>query len=189
MTADVTLQQRQACMEAGMDAFLAKPLQRDELALTLGALARAPEAPVPASPLAPSPLPPSSDPIAALADAVGELVGDDPAHLRLFLAELRADLERETHACAVALRDGDYPTAARVGHTLASIADLLHVEPLARASRAVRDAADAQDAAGSATAFLRMRGATVQASDLVREALAGLEPLADAPGGDGFARV
>ncbi|MEL6615572.1 MAG: response regulator, partial [Bacteroidota bacterium] len=155
MTADVTLQQRSACLDAGMDAFLAKPLQRDELNAALCAVSeRAPEAchQTAASPEA-------ADPIQALADAVGELVGDDPSHLRAFLGELRADLERETTACGVALRDGDYRTASRVGHTLASIADLLHVEPLAKASRAVRDAAEAADPEASATGLLALRGA------------------------------
>ncbi len=135
MTAAVMEEDRERCHAAGMDDFVPKPVDPDELIRVLGNYLKASAAPLPAAALteiATAPLPdlPEFDLPAAL-----RRVGGDRALLERLLTDFA-----QTHAdfadqLAAHLRQGDLHEAAGKLHTLKGVANNLGMTALAETVR------------------------------------------------------
>jgi PAS domain S-box-containing protein len=187
MTADVTQDKREACFEAGMDAFLSKPLQRDELSAALhrlalekaaaaGSTASAPVEPhieVPA--VVAEPAAPAAEGPARIREAVLAMVGDDHAEGAAFLAASRQNMISEIIALRDALNAADLHTAGRASHSLKSVAATLGLGTLSAHSAEVQHASDAEDMQRAVAGFLHMKASLLQATAWIGAVEEGLQ--------------
>ena len=152
VTADAHPGGRAACLAAGMDDHLTKPLVAAELADALARAHRPAHAlphPDPPDPRLPDPAPPDLAPLdPGAVDRLRELVGGDPAAFSGLVAEFLAEAPSllDTLREAVAARD---PAAAlRAAHTLRGLGDTFGATAMAglcrRAEVAVDHAADGE---------------------------------------------
>ena len=158
MTANVLPEDREACLQAGMDGFLTKPIRSDELADGLGRLRAHPRQPGTASTGGRSGLvqQPLRQPVAPdicrvlearLADIMGPLRGPHGALTLIALALLRSavdELPRLSAALLAAAQpdDGGAPDREQVqrhAHTLKGCAANLGAEALAEQCRRFED--------------------------------------------------
>ena len=146
MTANAMQSDRQRCLAAGMDDFVAKPIEPDALRAVLLRWI-APRAGARPGGLTPTP---AAD-AAASAPHLPELPGlDRDAGLRraagkpgLYLSILRRfadDHGQDAREMAAALQAGDTGTATRVAHTLKGLAGTLGAHGLQRQAQALEDA-------------------------------------------------
>jgi len=127
VTANAMKEDRDACLEAGMDDYLSKPIRLDELTAALRRCREA--APPPAPPESPGPeAAPLLDPAAlerlgAMCDGdegfVDEMIDTFLAHAPTLVADMRAAIER-----------GDAPAFRRAAHDLKSSSATLGAEAL-----------------------------------------------------------
>jgi len=123
---------RERCLAAGMDDYVAKPLRSDELA---EALARAVED-------NPIPEPPGSTTTEDAMDAVipmdlthlRELVGGDEEVMGEILDLFMEDAPRQIAALGEAITQGNWEVAGRLAHTLKGSASNVGAEPLRHAA-------------------------------------------------------
>ena len=128
VTADALPGDREACLAAGMDDHLAKPLKRAELARALDRC-QPRSAPRPGSPPAPPPRPGSQprqerEPTVLDPSAITnlrELVGDDPATLAGLVEDFLSETPPLLDALRTAVARGDLDQARRAAHTLGSL--------------------------------------------------------------------
>ena len=147
MTADVTAEKREASFAAGMDGFLGEPLDREQLSAVLADIAAG----------VPAPAPPSASPCSAAAEAfptLADMAGGDPALLADLLADARAEIDGGLADLKASLRSEDLATAARIAHTLKSVAALLDEADLLAQCAAVQHAADTGDLGEAVSALL-----------------------------------
>jgi CheY-like chemotaxis protein len=138
MTALAMKGDRERCLAAGLDAYLAKPVTQTILAHVLAGLAGA--APASQAPAAP----PAVD-VTAIVARLGGQAGLLPRVVELFRGSWvrwRAALER-------GLSEGDAVAVARTAHDLAGAAGNLLAEPVLRAARRVEELARAGDLASA----------------------------------------
>ncbi len=150
VTANALKGEDERCFQAGMDAFLPKPLALDQLARALGR-----HLPAAAGPGAP-PSVTLWDP-----DALRALFGHDRARLERLLGSFREGVLRDSEAVRAALALGDLPGAAAAAHRLKGAARMAGARRLAEQLAEVESAAKA---------------GTVEAA---RQAASGLDGLAE----------
>ena len=175
MTANATPDDRQRCLEAGMDAVHPKPIDPDLLYRTLQSLLLGGHGDGAAhQPPAQEPLPqPGFDPT-----ALGRLVSSDPQHLRTIASRFLNDMRAATAELREAARTGDLDTLRRLAHKHGSAASMLgahHIAELCRWLERPEAAPQPEEALARIAELPRML-------DEVATGL-GLEPPAPAAGG------
>jgi signal transduction histidine kinase/CheY-like chemotaxis protein/HPt (histidine-containing phosphotransfer) domain-containing protein len=165
VTANVMPDQQQACFEAGMDAFVRKPFEPEEL---IAALTSTTRGSVPSAPRQPA--------AERLFDSVRfdqlrDLMRDDEAGLALLVDEYELSSRQSVAAMQEALALGDTPALCRGAHSLksssamlgaqATSAECAALEALSRGPQPPPDAAAriARIAAGLPAAVTRLREA------------------------------
>jgi signal transduction histidine kinase/DNA-binding response OmpR family regulator len=127
VTANALLGDRTACLAAGMDDYLAKPLVAADLA---GALERA-------APRRPAPVPDTGPAIDAVLDPVAlgalrELVGEDPETLSGLVADFLAETPTLVATLRAAVTGDEGAGALRAAHTLKSLGATFGATAMAR---------------------------------------------------------
>ena len=172
LTANAMSEDREACIAAGMDGFLTKPIRRDELAVTLAGIEPRPgnagidpaaasatvSDVLPATTTAPSELPlDGPHEITAEHSAVDRNVFRE--RVRAMVGQEDPDLERELvidyldghehgiQTLETALRDGDVDSLRRVAHTLKAHAAMFGADDLEADCRALETATASGDLA------------------------------------------
>ena len=135
LTADALPDDRERCLGVGMDDYVAKPIEVEELFRVLGRwlpLGAAPSAPVPRT-LAEAGLPDVLEGSVDLERVMGRL-GGDAAVLRRLLAQFAAENAGVVDTLRDALAEGEVELARRIAHSLKGSAGNLGAEPLAEAA-------------------------------------------------------
>jgi signal transduction histidine kinase/DNA-binding response OmpR family regulator len=140
-TAFTTPEKRAQCLDAGMDAFLGKPVTRERLAKALANLAppAAPTVTAAARPPADRPAPASTGPadrlgnLRLLARKKGVPFADE---LALYLSELEAEFDQLKHA----LRREDAAEAGRYAHMLCGRCSFVYERDLEQTQRKIESA-------------------------------------------------
>ena len=151
LTAHARPEDRTACLAAGMDDYLSKPLQPDKLAAVLARWARGAgdageeEAVGDEVPDAPARETLVFDPAVLL-----DLLDGDAASVAEILAEFLDDVPRQLRALGTALDQGDLDAVRRQAHTIKGASANVGAQALREAAYDVERAAAADDAVAAA---------------------------------------
>lgn len=164
MTANAMAGDRELCLAAGMDGYIAKPIKADELFELLHEPLAA-GAPLPADCVAsePAAAAPGFDYPAALAQADAELIA---IVAPLFVEACPDDLGKLRQA----LQAGDGAVALRQAHTLRGLAGQFHALPVVEAARRIEEALRREDSAAARAALPVLEAALDELVSTLREA-------------------
>ena len=147
LTAHARAEDREQCLEAGMDDYLSKPIRPDELASVLSRWTRPDEAdeaalgrPVASRAAEAAGAPPAFDPAVLLG-----LLGGDREAVAEIVAEYAADAPRRLTELREALAAGDAELVRRQAHTLKGASANVGAEALREAALGLEQAAAAGD--------------------------------------------
>jgi PAS domain S-box-containing protein len=138
MTAHVMAEEREYCLEVGMNGHIPKPINASQLVAILAELARLPGPETAGATAAPpdQPEPPADKPAIDRAGALARM-GDDEAlyfsMIELFIAENSKDAAKIREFLAT----GSYQPAYRIAHTMKGLAGTLGLPRLAEAATAL----------------------------------------------------
>ncbi len=141
MTASAMLSDREACLAAGMDAYLAKPVREKELRAVLGGSAFAHRDPMD-SPAGPGGPPLDGTVLQALAAQLG--ISEDDL-TTTFLTSYVSDADERIAELRIAVGSGDAATALQVAHGLRAASATLGARRLARLLLELERAAGSHD--------------------------------------------
>jgi PAS domain S-box-containing protein len=170
-TANAMQDEREACLAAGMDAYLSKPIHVDELAAALSRCRPhpplAPPAPARqpgASSQPPSPKQPGSRGLALTAGIVDsaalerlvKITADDPGLLPALIDTFLADVPRLVEDAKLGLQQGHSDDVRRAGHTLKSTAATFGATRFSELSRSLESLATSGTLDGAADLIARL---------------------------------
>jgi signal transduction histidine kinase/DNA-binding response OmpR family regulator/HPt (histidine-containing phosphotransfer) domain-containing protein len=124
MTAYVALDERRACAEAGMDAFVSKPVVPEELIRALRETKRSATVAVESSPTRPSQFAPKMEPEVEgpldprLLRSLQKLAAQTPGLYAELINEHVTHVEEHLGRLRAAIAEGDQPTVLRIAHTV-----------------------------------------------------------------------
>jgi PAS domain S-box-containing protein len=174
LTASAMLQDRQRCLEAGMDDHLAKPVRKAELASVLTRLLRTPRPHLVHQPTrVDGPLGHGAASITARLDELFEGLGDDTDADRTELLESflrRSALEMDHIDAALLARDHDALRAR--AHAVKGMAGNVGASGVADAAAEIEDAVLDGDGARLPLAVAELHRAVAEANDTVRDMFA-----------------
>ena len=192
MTANAMQADRQRCLDAGMQDFVAKPIEPDALWLALAAWIRprpglgGPAAP-PAAAAPETDGPVLAEAVPGLDTALGlrRVLGKKPVYLAL-LRKFVAGQQGSVAAMRAALDQGDPALAERLAHTLKGVAGNIGAGPLQSGADALEQALRARAAPAQTAALLDALAAPLDAllTGLARALPAEPTAAAAAPAGD-----
>lgn len=157
LTASATAADRQACLDAGMNAHLAKPVDAAELVSTLRRHARADAASAgPARAGGRDAAKPAAGARIEREAAISRLGGDAGLYARV-LDRFRLDMPREMANLEQAWRRGDRPQARRLAHTLKGSAGTVGAQQLAQSAKQFESLLAGAASAGEQQAWSRLR--------------------------------
>jgi two-component system sensor histidine kinase/response regulator len=154
MTAHATLEERQRCLDAGMNEHITKPIDPAKLfeAVSRFCGPRAGAAPVAAKDVQHVDLPPVEG--LAIEDGLRRVGGNRKLYRKL-LGQFAEQQARAPEAIAEALAQGDVATAERLAHTLKGVAGNIGAMPVQAAAAELEKAI--RDRAPSETALINVR--------------------------------
>jgi signal transduction histidine kinase/CheY-like chemotaxis protein/HAMP domain-containing protein len=186
MTAHATLEERQKCLDAGMNDHVSKPIDPEALFSTLERWAKPRPTPDAAGPAAASaPATPGVDSGLPAIDGVDAAEGllRVGGNSRLYRSLLEQFAARQAEAPAqvyAALARGDRQTAERLAHTVKGVAGNLALRRIhASAEKLEKTIREGADATARLDEFSSLLGAQVEA---IRQALAAGQPAPEGPG-------
>ena len=142
MTAHATMEERQRCLDAGMNDHVSKPIDPENLFATVGRYVQPVAAPIATS--APAPAPPPADELPMITglnaeDGLRRVAGNRKLYVKLLrqFAEQQADAPAQL---AAQLQSGDLATAERTAHTVKGIAANLGIPDVQAAAGALEKA-------------------------------------------------
>jgi HPt (histidine-containing phosphotransfer) domain-containing protein len=166
MTANAMQGDRERCLEAGMDAYVAKPIKTDELFAVIEELLPTPheaDAPV----LANADLESGAERRQAdrelmsmlnCAEGLARVEGDEELYREL-LELFRDDAPLQMHTLEQALQEGNLPVVERQAHTLKGAAANVGASAVRDAALGIECAARHQDLAAARTLYDTLRSA------------------------------
>src|SRR6476646_310833 len=133
MTAEAMSGDRERCLAAGMNDYLAKPIRVDELVAAIKRTPRRGDSPVPSA----TPAPPTGDGVidATVLARLADGVGGDTQFVTDLIAQFSQDAPGLLAAVRSGLEHGDGDTVRRAAHTLKSNAATFGAGALADRSR------------------------------------------------------
>lgn len=167
LTAHATEEDRQKCLNADMDDFITKPLQRGDLLQTLGRWLSANQQPATSSsPPTGQPEPTSQEAPVDFAKAIEEFDGQKDLVLSI-IQEFTEDIKVQIETMNVALASADAETIRREAHSIKGGAANIHANRLSRAAKTIEDLAKA----GTMTEIPKALIVLVEENDTMQEAL------------------
>ena len=121
LTANALKGEKEHCLNVGMDDYLSKPAQLEDLRLVLEKYLASNKSVAETMPTPPAQAEPEET--AALPvniHVLEELVGDDPATIEDMLQDYQASLEKAASELRQAYQSGQYPTVGSIAHKLKS---------------------------------------------------------------------
>jgi CheY-like chemotaxis protein/HPt (histidine-containing phosphotransfer) domain-containing protein len=169
VTASAMKEDRQRCLDAGMDDHLAKPLRRDELAAVLARFHPQGGGAVVVAPREVSADAGTEESITARLDELFEGLGDDTGSDRCDLLESflrRAAAEIDQIDTAITVRDNDALRSR--AHSMKGMAANVGATGVAASAAIIEDAARDGDLSNLATTTADLRGALANANEVIR---------------------
>jgi len=141
LTAHATEEDRQKCLNAGMDDFLTKPLQRGDLlqAINRWLATNDKSSAAPAALTKPAGAPAEDSPV-DFARAIAEFDGQKDLVLSI-IHEFTEDIKAQIETMNVALATGDAETIRREAHSIKGGAANIHANRLSMAAKTIEDLA------------------------------------------------
>ncbi|MCC2634306.1 MAG: sensor hybrid histidine kinase, partial [Ramlibacter sp.] len=144
-TANALATAAEACLDAGMDDSITKPVALEEICAKLDRWLPITPAPLPRSAAAPRTVPASSEEGMLSVAMVTEIAGGDAAVFAQVLADFRRNNDTDAAGLRHAMEAQDFAGAAHFAHRLCGACSILGATRLARASALVQAAASAED--------------------------------------------
>ena len=146
LTAHATEEDKRKCLEAGMDDFLTKPLQRGDLLQTLSKWLGMTETMSPPQPSSRPDLPDHGIPPVDFNKAIKEFDGQRELVFTI-IQEFSDDINKQVGVMNAALAAGDFETLRKEAHSIKGGAANIHAVPLSQTAKKIEELAKKGDSA------------------------------------------